>query len=624
MPDSRQQVVHNHLRKLLSLLRAESADFPTENRMPGYGAKSNSSSDSEEVLVRRGSRPGSSKAQTYTKLKQPDTPTHPTRRGMKSPMDVSRTSLASPVSNLQHTKGETSKDAMAGHNPSAQNAAQKQKKPVVALKANPYAPAPPEVLEELKRLQEPMLKKAHQDRLKDVGYPTASPELLVQARDGPGTDPNSEIFKKIEKIRQVTVTASTKESVPSSSSAFSIFKQDHGAQRHRAQWTVYKGTPRVYPSVDNGKVVLSTTPAPGQEYDEAAPTIQPGLEKKQQIGHDHAPENKWADAFAADWEYRPKMCSNYAAFRDWFRVWLDTTIMNSCVADIYHESFFDGTAHPDGSGSLFIGDFEHEPTSLDLEDDETRLHHHETVAGYAHNFEIHIKKQEEEEEAHKQRARAAYIESMSKAAASPSPYVPRANIYLRPAELGDALELSNLMNWYMENSPLSTDDVIVSQEEVHRRIQNCRAQYFPFIVAVERRTSRTHNDATSAPEKILGYALANDFIDRNSSGRYTANLQLFVRHGSKGKGIGRCLMHKLLEVCDAMFKSKGGYYFDNGSEDHMGYYPGGGRRLSRLIFAISYPDNDRASYEWVINWLKGYEFEEQGVLKGVAVKFQRQ
>ncbi|RMJ26398.1 hypothetical protein PHISP_02726 [Aspergillus sp. HF37] len=332
-----------------------------ENRMPGYGAKSNSSSDSEEVLVRRGSRQGSSKAQSYTMLKQPNTPTHPIRHGMKSPMDVSRTSLASPVSNLQNAKGKTSKDAMAGHNPSAQNAAQKQKKPVVALKANPYAPAPPEVLEELKRLQEPMLKKAHQDRLKDIGYPTASPELLAQARDGPGTDPSSEIFKKIEKIRQVSVTASTTESVPSSSSAFSIFNQEHRAQKYKAQWTVYKRTPRVYPSVDNGKVVLSSTPAAGQEYDETPPTIQPGLKEKQQIGHEHAPENKWADAFAADWEYRPKMCSNYAAFRDWFRVWLDTTIMNSCVADIYHEGFFNGTAHPDGSGSLFIGDFEHEP-----------------------------------------------------------------------------------------------------------------------------------------------------------------------------------------------------------------------------------------------------------------------
>ncbi|RMJ26397.1 hypothetical protein PHISP_02725 [Aspergillus sp. HF37] len=208
---------------------------------------------------------------------------------------------------------------------------------------------------------------------------------------------------------------------------------------------------------------------------------------------------------------------------------------------------------------------------------------------------------------------------MTKAATSPSPYAPRANIYLRPAELGDALELANLMNWYMESSPLSTDDTTVSQEEVHRRIQNCRSQFLPFIVAVERRTSRTH----SAPEKILGYALANDFNDRNSSGRYTANLQLFVRHGSKDKGIGRCLMDKLLEVCDAMFISKRGYYFDNGSEDHMGYNSGGGRRMSRLIFAISYPDHDRASYEWMINWLKGYEFEEQGVLKGVAVKFQK-
>lgn len=591
--------------------------------MPAHGPKSNSSSDCEEVLIRRGNKPERNKGQSYNKLKKTYTPAALTQNSQTAPMRVSGAKDTKPMSSLQEENGESSKDAKARDSSGASYPAQKPKKPVVALKEDPYAPAPPEVLEELKRLQKPMLIKTHQDRLKDVGYPTASPELLAQARDGPGTDPNSDISQKIARLRQIPVTASTVESVSTLSTALSSFDEKSAVERYSAQWNAYKGTCRVYPSVVNGKLVLSTTPAPGQEYREAPSAAQTGLKEQQQMGSEHAAENKWADAFAADWEYRPRMCSNYAAFRDWFRVWLDTTIMNSCMADIYHVSFFDGTAHPDGAGSLFIGDFEHEATVLDLEDEETRLHHHETVAGYAHNFAIHIKKQEDEEEARKKRARAAYIEGMMRVAATPSPHVPRANIYLRPAELGDALELADLMNGYMERSSLSTDDTIVGHEEVHRRIQSCRSQLFPFIVAVERRTPRTHHETISAPEKILGYSLANDFIGKDSSGRYTASLQLFVRHDSKGKGIGRCLMDKLLEVCDATFRSKRGYYFDNGSEDHMGYYPGGGRRLSRLIFTVTYPDNDRARYEWVMDWLKKYDFEEQGVLKGVAVKFQR-
>lgn len=585
--------------------------------MPAYGHSPSSSGD--EILIGRGNNPGGSNGRFPTTPKRQQTSTRSVHAGQATPVSASRPSLSF-MASVQKEKGESSKDVEAGSTSNAMGPAPKQKKPPVALKTDPYEPAPPEVLEELKHLQGPIIYQAHQNRLKRAEYATISPEVLAQAREGPGTDPSSEICQKIEKARLFSATLSSKQPVFTYNTGFPTSNQP-SAQAYLAQWDAYKRTPRVYPRVEGDKILFTSMPAPGQEYKEPPATTTQPREVPIQDPSKHAPEDKWADAFMADWEYRPSMCSDSEAFRDWFRSWLDTTIMNPRVADIFHPSFFDGTAHADGVGAIYIGNFVHEPTIIAQDDEMARLHKHETAEGYAHNIGIRIKKNEEEDVVRAKRAREAYLESLNNMAAIPNPHVPKANIYLRPVEDGDAPELTNLMNWYMEHSSLSTDIATVGQDRVRARIEGARTQRFPFIVAVERRTVRERQ--RSDTETILGFALANEFTGKISSGCYTARLQVFVRDDSKRKGIGRCLMDKILEVCDVTFHPKGGYYFEKTPETGMGYHPGGDRKLARLIFTITYPDNDRDSYEWILDWLKKYGFEEQGLLKGVAMKFNR-
>jgi Sortase and related acyltransferases len=201
----------------------------------------------------------------------------------------------------------------------------------------------------------------------------------------------------------------------------------------------------------------------------------------------------------------------------------------------------------------------------------------------------------------------------------PNPYVPKANIYLRPAENRDVPGLLELCNWYIHNTALCADLESLTHTEMVQRIADSRQEKLPFIVAVE----RNNRHALDHRERVLGYALATDYMGQNTAGRHTVELEVLVSNGSKRLG-SRCLMDKLLEVCDATYVPHWGYFFDSDLDERPGYSCGGRRTLARLIFTYCYPEDDLSEYQRVKSWLKEtYNFHEQGVLKGVCVKFSK-
>ncbi|KAL2220881.1 hypothetical protein M432DRAFT_541520 [Thermoascus aurantiacus ATCC 26904] len=485
--------------------------------------------------------------------------------------------------------------------------------------------SPQDVLEELKRLQEEALAQVGRNRFRDLDDPTANHEALSKVRIGPGTDPNSSVSKRIEKNRMISASEPGLES-PTTRRNRLQFQEMEGKEKYMAQWTLYKEDPRVYPKIENGRVVLCAEPTPGHSYippptDDGNPQI--GLEEPHN-SQDETPFSTWSDwKFLANWEYRPQVCSNYEAFRDWFRQWLDGTMYACWYVDIYHQSFFDGTAHTDGELSLFIPDIDDVETQLDMTDEATRLHYHETAQGYCYNYMEHLQKEQEALEAQRKRARTTYLEAAQNPP-EPNPNVPKANIYLRPVEVGDIPELLDLCNWYIRNGTQSVDLDLLNQTDMRQRIDDSKREKLPFIVAVERRMGPAPRASSNQRERILGYALATDFMGQRTTGRYTAELEVFVHHEKKRQGIGRCLMDKLLEVCDPTYIPKRGYFFDSDLEDRRGYSSGGRRKLVRLIFALSYPEDDPTEYKWVKEWLRQkYKFEEQGLLKGVGEKFDK-
>ncbi|PLB48156.1 hypothetical protein P170DRAFT_497262 [Aspergillus steynii IBT 23096] len=491
-----------------------------------------------------------------------------------------------------------------------------------------------EALEELERLRAEIVQKAHLNRFKNLEYDSANPEALVKCRKGPGTDPSSDFYRIMaHRRREGKVATVVEKTTPSSSDSASSETAAAAAAAAAAeeevtmdpaiayviQWEQYIQSPHIYPIVEDGKMHLSQTPTAEHEHIERQMS-QTGIDPANaQVDKDMPrPDNKWADAFYADWEYRPRAYSGLEAFRDWFRRWLDSNIQICCYADIYHEAFFDGTAHPDGVRTMYIPNLDDKETGLDKSDEMSMLHAHETAEGYCHNWVLHTRKHEEEQRVQKDLRRQAYIEAM-RAPPQSNPNSPKANVYLRPAQFEDSQGILQIMNWYAKNSTLSTDVRNLETGDVRQRIENCEENKLPFIVAVERNTGPIRDNS---PENILGYALAKDSVGIETSGRFTAELHVFVKTGFKRQGIGRCLIDKLLEVCDPTYIPKGGYFFKATFDEQPRFGAGGPRRLARLFFAVGYQSERSHEARWLMEWLfDKYDFEEQAILKGARVKF---
>ncbi|PYI01764.1 hypothetical protein BO78DRAFT_326793 [Aspergillus sclerotiicarbonarius CBS 121057] len=522
-----------------------------------------------------------------------------------------------------HTSDSVEKDVSSNgniHEPNGEPAAERKRSPTRS-----------EIRAELDQLKKQALVDWAK-RQEEVVLETADPAMVAKCRDGPGVDPESEIYKKIAKRRRVrpVVEADLNIELPSrpepsgeekpeddSLKNLEEFKDSFDPEELRHLWDAYENDLVLYPNVIKGQVTLATQPTEAQRE----------LKKKFKSFkcHPHASQDVYKlppfvessdwqpDSHLCNWLFVPLGIYHVDKWKKKFRRWLDNSIVMSCYIDQYHKSYFDGTAHPDGSTSFYIPDLPDHTTILDPNDEKGHLHRHETAEGYCRNLALHIKKEEEDEQQRLIRVRRANEEFLANREVNPN--APKANIYLRPVEMKDISQLLPIYNWYARESCLSIHTHEVKSDYIRERIQAAKDAQLPFIVAVKRGSTRER-------EVIFGYATASEFSPgQHTTGRFTAQLEIFVLPEQQRKGIGYCLLDKLLQICDPAYCSKEGYTFDN--RGRCGYSLGGERVLARLLFIISILPEDRAVYRWTREWLERYGFEVQGQLTGAACKFDR-
>ncbi|KAN0087348.1 hypothetical protein V8E54_001036 [Elaphomyces granulatus] len=444
-----------------------------------------------------------------------------------------------------------------------------------------------------------------------------NPEALAKVRDGPGTDPASDISRMLARRLIIDHSQNGPESRQGQHDKFKFHEGMTEDEKDKAQWEFYRQDIQAYPKIEDGQVVLQNDPTSGHLYTPPAVSsdgsILIGLPQPPELPEGVEPD-EWNSPFPANWQYRPLVCTNYEAFRNWFYDWLDSTTRICYYVDIYHESFFDGTAHADGELSLFIPNISHEETLPDMNDAKTRLHRHETSDGYRYNFTHRLQKEEELLEGGKVRARSIYFKAWQYEI-EPNRNVLKENICLRPVDITDIPQLLRLHNWYVAHATQCRDIEPLNDVDLRGRIDSCRRARLPFIVAVERRVR------TCGRERIMGYALATVFMGPQTIGRFTANLEVYVDNAKTRLGIGQCLVDKLLEVCDSTYITKQCYLFDCSPEDRSLYSSDSSRKLE-LIFSFGYSPDDPTEYRWVKEWLKlNYGFQEHVLLKGAGVKF---
>ncbi|CAG7940818.1 unnamed protein product [Penicillium nalgiovense] len=446
------------------------------------------------------------------------------------------------------------------------------------------------------------------------------PEMLPAARDGPGVDRSSSLYKLLAKPRTAEgveepepwATADPPDFIPDveyeeiekkvkwSNSA--EFRHQRDA-RQKIQTKAYAKSRRIFPAVQNGILTFTS------KYNDTV----------------HEPDRSLLDGWTLDiqeqddqWHQLKHRISSFdlpnEIVRKQFRSWWDQLPAGRHV-DIYHVTFFDGTAMPDGESAMFLPDIKHIPTPRDMKDELTSLHWHETSEGYVYNLgktNKRRKKKEQEEQEHLRRTAAyrAWLEL------PPDSKVVPPGIYLRPAEECDASSILGIMNWYAENSASSSETRAMEVNDFAELLQYCRENHFPFVVAARRPPERLCRNQI---DPVVGYAYVEFHRHGKSADNHIGELHVFVQENSKKQHIGRALVDMVLSCFDATSRQSDDYEFDQTGT--VQYGAGYGRPLRAMVCSVATSPEEKEEHAWIKKWLeRDFGFKEQCVFENARVK----
>ncbi|QSS55104.1 N-Acyltransferase superfamily domain-containing protein [Histoplasma capsulatum var. duboisii H88] len=446
-------------------------------------------------------------------------------------------------------------------------------------------------LERLKRKEK--LKIAQQIRGIDL-HAMKQPSPLDFARQGEGNDPTSPIAKQI---------------------SLALTKRDNAVFSHLRNYPSNRNSP-TGEAQDNG----------GSSDMAESRTRFSGRNSESSQQKNGSPLISGGDNFSmpvVDWQHRPWDTHSGQEFTHRLKNWLKT-ISESDRARVDTDSpeFNDARFHSNGRGML--ASRAKSPISfLDLTDQESAAHAHETASGYIYNWNTRLVKERQEAKWKKKkmvmqmRLSQQYLQTLT---IRMNPHSPKLNLYLRPIEKKDLQGLLKLFNWYIQNTVRCVDLEPLSFGNLQERIDECEQDKFPALVAVEKKPRLGHA-LNGEEEEIFGCILASDFTGPATINRYTAELELFVEPKYCRLGVGSCLVDKLLEICDSDYHPNQGYHFDCAAAQTDVYRAGKNRQLARLIFILHHVADNNSDYLWTKEWLeRKFGFDEQALLKGTGIK----
>ena len=200
---------------------------------------------------------------------------------------------------------------------------------------------------------------------------------------------------------------------------------------------------------------------------------------------------------------------------------------------------------------------------------------------------------------------------------------PGIKIYLRSARPSDMKAIRDIYNYYVQHSVCTPEMGRRTLEDMEQRYNDIVRNNLPFLVACQRgdviksRRKKNAGEPIILPDTIVGFATADDYNDMLGMYRYTAEVEVYVDKDHYMKGIGKCLLDKLMGMLDPEYIEHGGY--DTEGEELEGVGPS--RLIQNIIVNLPYDADKPTRLEWIekclTNWI---EFEKAGDLKKVGLK----
>lgn len=200
---------------------------------------------------------------------------------------------------------------------------------------------------------------------------------------------------------------------------------------------------------------------------------------------------------------------------------------------------------------------------------------------------------------------------------------PGVKLYIRSAKPADLNAIRDIYNHYVEYSVSTPEIARRTRLHMELRHEEIVRNKLPFLVAcqpgevIKSRRKKKDDDDVIFPEIVLGFAFAEDYHDMLGMYRFTVEAEVWVHKDYYMKGIGKCLMDKLMGMLDAEYIERGGYDIEGEELEGMGP----SRMIQNIIINLPYDADTPARLEWLGNWLtKWIGFKQSGDLKGLGLK----
>ena len=205
---------------------------------------------------------------------------------------------------------------------------------------------------------------------------------------------------------------------------------------------------------------------------------------------------------------------------------------------------------------------------------------------------------------------------------SPREHKPKANIYMRPVEAKDDLQLTELYNAHVEASIDTAFNETLDRSYWQDTIKECEERKCPFIVAVlTQQKIKNHKSLQRLKvEPIVGFAYAVDYGQENTMHHFTVELEVWVHANHRREGIARTLLDRIMPALSPSYQCKDAVPFLDNNEPWN--WTGGGRRLIKTITATLYSSKKtQAEYEKKKDWLSKSNFRMAGFIPKIGQKF---
>ena len=210
----------------------------------------------------------------------------------------------------------------------------------------------------------------------------------------------------------------------------------------------------------------------------------------------------------------------------------------------------------------------------------------------------------------------------------PNLYIPKINMYLRPAKTRDMRQVSDIYNHYVKNTPIAPDLTATTREDWVSRFTAIQDdQCLPFLIAIARsqRTSSTHRSRqryTSLPEEnIVGFSFAKKYIGYEETYNGTVQMQVYVHPGHPHMGIGKNLTDKLVELLDLSHTFHNGCDYAKPDDNEIYTSVGGMMRPKQILVNIPFYPGQEEALDWQKQWLWAhFYFDQVATMPGLGEK----